>query len=576
MADNYLIRLGSCTDMPSAGRSVGDLPAIVDSIDVRIWADASVIPLGNSGWIIGRLFTRTTPSRIVDAFEPAEADAIVASGGSRLLRHYWGSYVAIMRNDGGDVTAMRDPSGAMACFWRRQGDDCWLSSDARLLTECNSGRPSVDFNEVGRLLFSPDSMGARTCVDGIDELIPGEALEVRAGRITALAHWSPWDHVDTAAGRCADDAAAQLHDTLADAIGLWASLFPSALLGVSGGLDSSIVAACAANAGFAPRLLTMIGPDASGDESGYAQLLADRLDLPLDRYRYDLADIVIDRPTLPHLPWPVGGYFAQGIEAAHRAQQHLKPIDAFLTGNGGDNVFCLIASAAPLVDRLRSDPWRWRSLRTALDIARLTEASLPHVIGSAWRIARRDTILASPRTISWGLGKDVIADLEPAAYTHPWLRAVPDGMVPGKAAHVRMLVRAQKGHELYRRASLPIQIAPLLAQPVVEACLGIPSWQWIDGGRDRAIARMAAHHWLPDGILERRSKGGPDGFMQAIFRRNASAILSLLKGGRLAQQAIVNVASIEAALRSSSPAPDLVRRLLAFAACETWVRWWES
>src|SRR3546814_984119 len=79
-----------------------------------------------------------------------------------------------------------------------------------------------------------------------------------------------------------------------------------------------------------------------------------------------------------------------------------------------------------------------------------------------------------------------------------------DLTLPGKAAHVAMLARAQKSIELYPRADAPPQIVPLLSQPVVELCLSIPTWQWVHGGRDRAVARAAFAGILPDLLVERK------------------------------------------------------------------------
>src|SRR3546814_6537693 len=66
----------------------------------------------------------------------------------------------------------------------------------------------------------------------------------------------------------------------------------------------------------------------------------------------DLIDLSKSGST--HLPRPVGRQFMQEIERAYRAEVKTHGFDAIFTGNGGDNVFCYLHSAAPIVDRLRS------------------------------------------------------------------------------------------------------------------------------------------------------------------------------------------------------------------------------
>ena len=53
-------------------------------------------------------------------------------------------------------------------------------------------------------------------------------------------------------------------------------------------------------------------------------------------------------------------------------------------------------------------------------------------------------------------------------------------------------------------AGLPLY-SPLLAQPVVEACLTIPSWLWFEGPHNRAIARQRLVFRGAGNLLVRRA-----------------------------------------------------------------------
>src|SRR3546814_7203841 len=63
---------------------------------------------------------------------------------------------------------------------------------------------------------------------------------------------------------------------------------------------------------------------------------------------------------------------------------------AYFSGNGGDNVFCSLRSAAPLADVVLTRGVGPSAFRTALDLADLTGAGLAEVIRKGWdRINRR-------------------------------------------------------------------------------------------------------------------------------------------------------------------------------------------
>src|SRR3546814_18441863 len=64
-------------------------------------------------------------------------------------------------------------------------------------------------------------------------------------------------------------------------------------------------------------------------------------------------------------------------------------------------------------------------------------------------------------------------------------------------------------------------------------CLSIPTWQWVRGGRDRAVARAAVADLLPALIAQRRTKGGPPGFLRRVLNARADDAIRMLVDGRL-------------------------------------------
>ena len=116
-------------------------------------------------------------------------------------------------------------------------------------------------------------------------------------------------------------------------------------------------------------------------------------------------------------------------------------------------------------------------------------------------------------------------------------------------------------------------VHPLLAQPIVELCLRIPTHLWIHGGRDRAVARAAATGLVPESNLARRGKGALGTMFRTQFRALAPQLGPFLCEGRLAEADIVDPAAITSYLEDPNRwAGYQAMRLLEIAAAEQWLR----
>jgi asparagine synthase (glutamine-hydrolysing) len=114
---------------------------------------------------------------------------------------------------------------------------------------------------------------------------------------------------------------------------------------------------------------------------------------------------------------------------------------------------------------------------------------------------------------------------------------------------------------------------PLLSQPVMEACLKVPSWMWIAGGRNRAIARQAFADLLPSGILDRRSKGSYTGHMAAMYLRNKSKMREFLEEGQLQAHDLLDRPALAKFFNSELATRDLsFLRIFELCAAENWAR----
>jgi len=114
---------------------------------------------------------------------------------------------------------------------------------------------------------------------------------------------------------------------------------------------------------------------------------------------------------------------------------------------------------------------------------------------------------------------------------------------------------------------------PLLSQPVVESCLRIPTWMWISGGRNRAVARSAFADILPLEVLNRRSKGTFMNYLGEVFQRNKPQIQEFLLSGRLGERGLLDLTAIRSFMESDLPLHGYVfTRIFDLCRVENWVR----
>jgi len=498
--------------------------------------------------------------------------AICSTEGAWLCDKYWGQYVGFLADPlKGSVHVFRDPSAGLPCYYVDRDDLIFVASDIDILFRCGLLERRINWNYITRHLLANQLRPESTGLVGLTELLAGLRLSSRATGVTIDQLWSPWvsaaremQILDPA------EAVERLRETVTACVRSLADEFQHILVNVSGGLDSSIVAACLAAAGKSFTLLTLSTDEPAGDERGYARLIADAVDAQLVELseRTDLVDLT--RCAGEHIPRPIARAFAQSADRSNVEVAERLGADAFFGGAGGDNVFCFLQSAAPIADRLLMEgilpAWS-----TARDIANLAEADVQTAFfrgmrrawwrkpGFRWRL---DTSFLSERALEYTA----------LARNHLWLDAPPRAL-PGKAGHIASLMNIHNHLEGFTRESARSVIAPLLAQPIIELCLQIPSWQWCKGGRDRVVARQAFASMLPNAIVDRRLKGTPDGMIVRLFDENRQLILDMLTDGELARHGLLDINAIATAIGSPGPPIGLdFFRIMALLDVEMWLR----
>lgn len=547
------------------------LAIVTNRLAVLVNPSCPCIALAKGGCILGSVFRRGGPTEPIISVTAAEQDSIASSGGQALLRLFWGGYVAAIPIPD-RVRIFREPSGVLPCYYAESAGFLILASDAKLLAEAGA-TTRIDFEEIGRQLYRAFVPAPSTAIHGIRELLAGFSLSVAAIMHEEEPIWSPWDYV-VDRDDSLDAAAERLSSIVNETVQAWVSTSGRLLLSVSGGLDSSVLAACLARAAADTVCLTMFADDPTGDERPFARALCNHLRLPLIEWPYRLEDVDIDEPLAAHLPRPRDRTQANAYERVHLEVAREIGATAFMTGNGGDSVFGYSQSAAPVADRYLSHGLAPGMFVSLLDVCHQTGCNIFEAVGQAWRFAHRSPrFRIAPKGLL--LHQDFVAAIAPAELAHPWLDA-PAGSLPGKAAHIASILRVQSHLEASRAYHLPV-LSPLMSQPIVEACLEIPSWQWRAGGRDRSVARRAFATDFPPIVRNRRVKGSPSGFGARLLDYYRRPILERLVGGKLASQGIIDRAAIENILVGERPVPHPERvRILELVNAEAWIANWDA
>lgn len=484
---------------------------------------------------------------------------------------FWGACVSFHVDEAHAlVEVVRDMSGAAPCLYTRRWGAVWLFSDIETASEFDLSSDEVDWTALAHFLAYPHLRTGKTCLVGVEELRPGMRLKARkGGQLSVDCCWTPWEDADQRNFiRSYDEAVECLRTTVLDCIKKWASLPGPHLLELSGGLDSSIIAAClrAQDDDFA--CVTFATDDASGDERVYARIVASKLGVPLAEHRLDPARAEFAPAQGRRTPFPNAMPWHRLIDdAVARAVEQSSAATVF-SGGGGDNVFSFLTTAAPAADALRASGPGAAFVRSTADLAKLYRTHVWRVAGHAARKAFWAKSHLWPRSEHY-LQRSALPG-EPMP--HPWFVSVPAAL-PGKceqAASIACAANASDGIE--RNLPAPLRY-PLLSRPLIECCLQIPSWMWVRGGRNRAVARDAFADMLPQETACRRSKGDLTGLAASIYRHKKAEILALLMDGRLAERGIIDREAVAARIESSAPFRDAsFTQLVTLASVEAWIQ----
>jgi asparagine synthase (glutamine-hydrolysing) len=511
----------------------------------------------NGGAILGTLFStpgNSESAQRVQALTQSESKKITESQGLHLTTHYWGRYVAFVRlKQTHRYLVLRDPSGMLPCYRRaHHGVQIWFS---RLEDLSALGLPeaSINWQFIERHVASGLIRTHETGLCGIEQLPAGERCDAEGDEVKCVKLWDPAVISNTDVIEDPRVAADTLRSVTKACIDAWAGSYDGALLVLSGGLDSSIVAGLLGQTPTRTPVtcVNYYTADPEGDERVYARAVVAKAGFELiEKQRtprsVDLRSI-LDISRTPS-PWFYNYYIEHGDYEIEQAQRH--GAHAIFTGGGGDGLFYKAETGLSVADYVQRHGITKRLPAVALNAARLEGKSFSSVLWHAFsdrRVAsrRREAIVYSQlQTLLSAATLASQADFIASRFDNPHRHQVP----PGKWSQILTTSVPPAFYDQFNHPGALERTPPLVSQPIAEVCLRIPTYLLVENGWDRSMARRAFAADLPPAIVNRRGKGSMQNHMRTIFNTNLKFIREFMLDGELARRGILNRERMESVL----------------------------
>lgn len=542
-----------------------------------------------AGIVVGSLFRRAedgesgVQARQLDRHETAQ---ISRSGGRHLVDAYWGSYVAFLGGPSpGCYDVLVAPMSSLPCYMTSLDGLTVFYSRTEDFAQLGLVPLSVSWDCLLAHIVFKHVYCAETAIKEITEVLPGERVQIAGSLISRALLWNPFHLPEPDSSQDPERVAQRIRNTLKCVTHALVAGHDRILHLLSGGLDSSIVLACLADAPTRPAItcLNQRSTDANGDERYFARLVAEprrcrliELERSLDIHLETILRSARTANPFHHLQELIVGNPATALAHADGAT-------AISTGTFGDAIFFRRPGRAAPAEYLFRRGVDRQLFRVALWAALLDRTSIWRTLG----YAIRQQFLGERRSY-WRLRQDLEASWEhtplinreaassvPSGtrFLHPWFHDVKDAS-PGKLWQVLLVTVGTVDNPLAAPDG-PQLIDPTMNQLLAEICLTTPVYIHLQGGWDRAMARKAFASELPAAVLKRTSKGGGERYINSLFSRNLPFFRELLLDGILVRERILAKKPLETFL-GGEPARmrESVADLFGYLSKEAWLRSW--
>ena len=406
----------------------------------------------------------------------------------------------------------RDRLGIKPLFYAQLPDGLVFASEIKALFAHPSLRVQMDPAVVDEYLALGYVASPRTIFKGVHALPPGHWLRWRAAAPETRRYWAPDFRQSALEGR-EDDLVDELDARLNDAVR--SHLLADVPVGVflSGGIDSSLVAAIAQRHSPEPLHTFTIGFAGGGDERAYARQVSAHIG---SRHHERLAEPALEE-ELPRLLWHLEQpLFDNSVLPTHLVSQLAREqVKVVLSGDGGDEPFAgydwtrwaLVLPSLPLAPV--GGGWEWAYRTGKIGVLQRLYYDLSHPAEE--RYLRRMTAsrpfrhwLCTPEYLEQ-IGGDAVDGLRGLLRDAPvrdpreaFLHADLSGFLPDDILF--KVDRMSMAHSLEVRV-------PLLDHHLLEWVLRLPWAMRFRRGRGKYLLRRVAARYLPAPILKPRKQG---------------------------------------------------------------------
>jgi asparagine synthase (glutamine-hydrolysing) len=252
---------------------------------------------------------------------------------------------AILDRERQIILLVRDRMGIKPLYYHYNGNAFTFASEIKALVSSGVCPFAIDPIGLKQYLHIQLYLRDTTLFKGIHSLQPGHymTIDLRSNKITQQQYWDVPELENN--GMSYGAAIENLQELLASAVTLWSRADVPIAAYVSGGIDSSSVAALAKNALLTskaqPNLLTYssVFPNAKfKDEQVYSDAVALHINSDHRRVQLPLDEVISAHDDLLYvLDMPIAGYSAPYRVLSRVVRKEAKVV---LTGHGGDELFC--------------------------------------------------------------------------------------------------------------------------------------------------------------------------------------------------------------------------------------------
>lgn len=537
-----------------------------------------VIPIGNSqGLLVGKVFDNDAYQRIAD-FKLAVVDSVI-NNPQFLTKNFWGRYSGILYNQVTQkITLVRDPLGLNTQFYMQTKDGILFATDIALIYDCLDTKPSLNLHYFADYIIGKNYALSSTPFDTIFELQPGIGLQFSLnGSMQQEPLWdfNPYKNtfiVDK------NEFEQELLHTLKQSMKAWVDDSKGVCVELSGGLDSSGVMILLREVLSSNQKLIGVNyidsKVPSANEISYAQEVADICDAPLHFIDWQSASLFNDSQSNWRSNKPTTFLLFGAVENQLRNLALSQNCSQIMNGQGGDHVFL-----APPYDTSLADYWLQKGIKgSGLTLKELSAYFRMPLSTLLWKNIKGISHYFTGRIENQKISLSFLSQEFRNIYilTQDYLESATKNHYPSKALHIQSLAHAVSFADRNQRIPGMIFDHPLLAQPVVELGLKIPTYQSFSGGHDRILFRNAISRLKKTSALWRTHKGDTTASMVKQLAANIHLIEEMLKHSILINSGMINKAWLEENIQQIKHGKiDNLWLIIKLITAECWLDQWK-